>query len=210
MKCSPPGFSSVPWIFQARILEWVASFNMILRMSNLMTESNLSRQCWKKQAYKGDEGSTPVYVTVTQDCLRGNLRNLNISLRQVISFHTHVHLTKQHDSRLVCLSLPFSHTPKEIEWLFVNTHHGIIEHVLKLFPVMWRLTEGRVGVLLVSRAAAIGEAHGTLQVACRRKPRWAAVQGALVLSPDHLYCHLLLSYTKGVIDLFWEVIVRNY
>ena len=76
-------------------------------------------------------------MTVTQDYFRGNLRNLNdTSLRQVISLRTHVHLTKQHDSRLMCLSLPFSHTPKETEWLFVNTHHGIIEHAVKLFPIV--------------------------------------------------------------------------
>ena len=40
-----PGSSSVHWSFQARILEWVASFNMILRMSKLLADSNLRRQC---------------------------------------------------------------------------------------------------------------------------------------------------------------------
>lgn len=104
----------------------------------------------------------------------------------------------------VCLSHTFL---KSLNGCLLTSNHGIIEHVLKLFPVILRLTKGRTRVLLVSRVPAFREAHAARRLGPQVSPTEQLFWVALLVSPEH---HPVSPSAKQCKRSHWPVLRGTY
>ena len=179
----------------------LVSFDMILRMSELMVESNLSRQCEENNLIRQ---MREILMYVWQ-ALRLLKRKFNKHKWYTADRFLRIYTCSSQNNMpaLSVWGLPFSHIAKEFDGCLLPGNHGIIEHVLKLFPVILKVDKRKNTCSSCEQSPCLQGGTCGPQVSPTEQLFWVA----LLVSPEH---HPLSPSAKQCKRSHWPVLRGAY